>query len=114
MDNCIFCKIINREIPSSIVYEDEYCLGFRDVDPQAPFHVLFVPKKHIQDITQVTKEDRVYIDHILDAINSVASENGLDKDGFRIVINTGKDGGQTVPHLHFHVLGKRALDWPPG
>ena len=112
--DCIFCKIINREIPSSIVYEDEYCLGFRDVDPQAPFHVLFVPKKHIQDITQVTKEDRVYIDHILDAINSVASENGLDKDGFRIVINTGKDGGQTVPHLHFHVLGKRALDWPPG
>ena len=114
MDNCIFCKIINREIPSSIGYEDEYCLGFRDVDPQAPFHVLFVPKKHIQDITQVTKEDRVYIDHILDAINSVASENGLDKDGFRIVINTGKDGGQTVPHLHFYVLGKRALDWPPG
>ena len=96
------------------MFEDEYCLGFRDVDPQAPFHVLFVPKKHIQDITQVTKEDRVYIDHILDAINSVASENGLDKDGFRIVINTGKDGGQTVPHLHFHVLGKRALDWPPG
>ncbi|MBR3295183.1 MAG: histidine triad nucleotide-binding protein [Clostridia bacterium] len=114
MDNCIFCKIINREIPSSIVFEDEYCLGFKDVDPQAPFHVLFVPKKHIQDITHVTKEDRVYIDHILDAINSVASENGLDKDGFRIVINTGKDGGQTVPHLHFHVLGKRALDWPPG
>ena len=114
MDNCIFCKIINREIPSAIVFEDEYCLGFRDVDPQAPFHVLFVPKKHIQDITQVTKEDRVYIDHILDAINSVAADNDLDKDGFRIVINTGKDGGQTVPHLHFHVLGKRALDWPPG
>ena len=114
MESCIFCKIINKEIPSAVVFEDDYCLGFKDVDPQAPFHVLFVPKIHIGNITEINSENRIYIDHIIDAINTVTKSNGVAEGGFRIVINTGKDGGQTVPHLHFHVLGQRALDWPPG
>ena len=109
MENCIFCKIINKEIPSTILFEDDYCIAFKDTNPQAPFHVLFVPKIHLTDITEVTKENEVYIEHIYSAIMKVTKEQGIADDGFRIVVNTGVNGAQTVKHLHFHVLGGKKL-----
>lgn len=113
MDNCIFCKIINKEIPSDIVYEDDKILAFNDVNPQAPVHLLFIPKKHIKSIDQLEEKDIDLIGHIYYAISRLSEELGLEK-GYRVVVNTGQDGGQTVGHLHFHLLAGRSLQWPPG
>lgn len=111
--DCLFCKIIKGEIPSDRIYEDEYVYGFRDIDPQAPTHFLLVPKKHIESVDDLTEEDGHIISRIFMVIQKLAREEGLDK-GYRVVTNVGEEGGQSVNHLHFHVLGGRSLQWPPG
>ena len=114
MSQCIFCKIVAEEIPSDKVYEDDQVLSFKDIDAQAPVHILVIPKKHIGSVLEVKPEDAQLIMHIMEVIQKIAVEHGLDQEGFRITVNTGRDGGQTVPHLHFHILGGRAMAWPPG
>ena len=109
----IFQKIINREIPADIVYEDDLCLAFRDIAPQAPTHLLVIPKKPIVSLADLSEEDEQTMGRCLIVVNKVAEDEGLD-GGYRLVCNCGDDGGQEVPHLHFHVLGGRKLTWPPG
>jgi histidine triad (HIT) family protein len=113
MSETIFSKIIRKEIPADIVYEDDLALAFRDVHPQAPVHILIIPKQVIVSIAQATEADTSVLGHLLLTAKRVATQEGLDQ-GYRIVINTGKDGGQTVFHLHLHLLGKRMMAWPPG
>ncbi len=113
MPGTIFQKIIDREIPADIVFEDDQCLAFRDVSPQAPTHVLIIPKKPVASIDQLADEDAALLGHLWLVIRNLASELQL-ADGYRVVVNCGSDGGQTVDHLHFHLLGGRALSWPPG
>ncbi len=108
-DNCLFCKIIAGQIPSNKVYSDEQMVAFRDINPTAPHHILIVPRKHIVDIAHATAEDQSLLGDLLLQAGEIAKNEGLDERGFRIVINTGKDGGQTVFHLHVHVLGGRQL-----
>lgn len=114
MDECIFCKIAAGEIPSSKLYEDDKVIAFRDISPQAPVHVLVVPKKHISGVNTILPEDTELLGHVFSVIQKLVSELGVDETGYRIVVNSGKDGQQSVPHLHFHVLGGRAMEWPPG
>ena len=109
MSNCLFCKIIAGEIPSTKVYEDDTILAFRDIAPQAPTHVLVVPKCHIQDTDGITAENSDVIAHIFAVIPQIAKEEGLE-NGYRVVTNCGADSGQTVPHLHFHILGGKQMD----
>lgn len=111
--NCIFCKIINREIPAKIVYEDEKVIAFEDINPQAPFHILIIPKKHIESVMEIEDEDKEIILQIYKTIQKIAKDENLSQ-GFRLVVNYGKDAGQTVFHLHFHLLSKRLFGWPPG
>ncbi len=113
MADCLFCKIINGEIPSTKIYEDEYVYAFADIEPQAPFHGIFVPKKHIDSPAFIDGENSIYVAKIYEAIAKVAKTEKLDK-GFRVVANCGEEGGQTVGHLHFHLLARRYLQWPPG
>ncbi len=110
----VFSKIIAREIPARIAYEDELCLAFHDVNPQAPVHVLVVPKKEIPRIGVSSSADEPLLGHLLHVAQAVARQEGLGESGFRLVINNGADGGETVPHLHVHVLGGRPMGWPPG
>lgn len=112
-DKTIFKRIIDREIPADIVYEDDLCLAFRDIKPQAPTHVLVIPKKEIASISETSAEDQPLLGHLCDVIRRLAEQLELD-GGYRIVVNCGGDGGQEVPHLHFHLLGGRQLTWPPG
>lgn len=109
MEDCIFCKIIKREIPSSIVYEDSEIIAFRDVNPQAPIHILVIPKKHIEALVNLTEEDEKVVGKIYTVINKIARQEGIDKKGFRVIVNCGEDGGQEVKHLHFHILGGKKL-----
>jgi len=109
----IFKKIIDGEIPTDIVYQDDKCLAFRDVRPQAPTHVLVIPRKEIASLADATNEDSPLLGHLLSAARTVAAQLGLAR-GYRLVINCGPDGGQTVDHLHVHILGGRPLAWPPG
>lgn len=109
----IFKKIIDGEIPADIVYEDEQCLAFRDINAQAPTHVLVIPRKEIPSLAELTAEDAPLIGHIYTVISKLAKELQLD-DGYRVVVNCGRDGGQSVDHLHFHILAGRPLSWPPG
>ena len=113
MADCIFCSIANHDIPTDPIYEDELIIAFNDLEPQAPVHFLVVPKKHIESLNAATDEDAELISHIMLTIPKLAAEQGLDA-GYRVVINTGDEGGQTVKHLHFHILGKRKMTWPPG
>jgi histidine triad (HIT) family protein len=113
MAETLFQKIISREIPADIVYEDDHCLAFRDVAPQAPVHVLLIPKKPIPSIDQLAAEDGPLLAHLGLTIRNLARQLELDA-GYRVVVNCGADGGQTVDHLHFHLLGGRPLSWPPG
>ena len=112
--DCLFCKIINGEIPSAKVYEDELVYAFRDIEPQAPVHVLIIPKEHISSANDITDENAALIGHIFSVAAKIAASEGIAQNGYRIVNNCGEDGGQTVKHLHFHMLGGRALAWPPG
>ena len=109
MEDCIFCKIIKGEIPSNKVYEDEEILAFRDINPAAPVHVLVIPKKHISSLAQIEKEDEAIIGRIYTTINEIAKAEGIFEKGFRVIVNCGEDGGQEVPHLHFHLLGGKQL-----
>lgn len=109
---CLFCKIVAREIPANIVAEDEHCLAFRDINPQAPTHVLVIPKEHVPSLNQVT--DPAVAGRVLVFARDVAAKEGIAERGYRVVFNTNAEAGQTVFHLHAHVLGGRALDWPPG
>lgn len=111
---CIFCKIVNKEIPSKIVFEDEDVLAFHDLNPQAPTHVLVIPKRHIAGIGQAVPEDEIILGRLLLAAKRVAEVTGIAESGFRTVINSGANAGQTVFHLHVHVLGGRSMAWPPG
>ncbi|MCK4816520.1 histidine triad nucleotide-binding protein [bacterium] len=110
--DCIFCKIIKKEIPSSIIYEDDKVLAFNDIDPRAPIHILVIPKQHVDTVDQLT--DMSVVADLFQVMKKIAAEKGLDKSGYRIVVNHGADAGQAVPHLHFHLLGGRKLSWPPG
>jgi histidine triad (HIT) family protein len=110
----IFERIIAREIPADIVFEDDYCLAFRDISPQAPIHVLLVPKRVIPRIGAATPADHALLGHLLLKAGEVASQLGLAETGYRVVINHGPDGGETVPHMHLHILGGRHMAWPPG
>lgn len=113
MTDCIFCKIIQGEIPSTKIYEDELVYAFEDLYPKAPAHFLIIPKKHIVSADDIKEEDKELIGHIFYVAKNLAAEKGLS-NGYRIVNNCKDDGGQTVDHLHFHVLGGRSLQWPPG
>ena len=108
MDDCIFCKIIKGEIPSKKVYEDDDVLAFYDLEPQAPFHILIIPKQHIKSAAEITPENSAVVSHIFEMIPIIAKEEGLT-GGYRVVSNIGEDGGQTVRHLHFHILGGKKL-----
>jgi len=110
----IFSKIIAREIAARIAFEDDRCLAFHDVNPQAPVHILVVPKKEIPRIAETELGDEALLGHLIRVAQMVAKSEGLHESGFRLVINNGPDGGETVPHLHIHVLGGRQMDWPPG
>ncbi len=114
MNDCIFCKIINKEIPSDIIYEDERVLAFRDLNPQSPEHILVIPKIHIESANDINVENADYIKDIFVVIAKLAEEHGFKEEGFRIVNNVGENGQQTVPHLHYHVLAGRKFTWPPG
>ena len=114
MADCLFCKIIAGEIPSTKVYEDDYVLAFRDIEPQAPQHIIIIPKKHIASANEITAENSSLIGKIFEVASKIAKELGFSENGYRIVNNCGEDGGQTVGHIHFHLLAGRNLQWPPG
>ncbi len=109
----IFSKIIRREVSADIVYEDDLVLAFKDIAPQAPVHILMIPKKPISQLAEATPEDHALMGHLLLKVKQVADEAGLD-DGYRVIINNGSDGGQSVDHLHLHIMGGRQMQWPPG
>ena len=112
--SCLFCKIVNREIPASIVYEDDQILAFNDIGPQAPTHVLVVPKKHIATLNDVQDIDARLVGTLVQRAAAIAKERGIDAAGYRTVFNTNRDAGQTVFHIHLHLIGGRSLGWPPG
>ncbi len=109
MEDCIFCKIIKKEIPSEIVYEDEGIIAFKDINPAAPIHILVIPKKHISSIVEIKKEDEAIIGRIYSVINKIAEDIGIKEKGFRVILNCGEDGGQEVKHIHFHLLAGKKL-----
>ena len=110
----IFTDIIEKKIPAHIVYEDDLCMAFKDIQPQAPVHILVIPKKEIPSIADVSLQDQNLLGHLLVKTSEIAKSQGLSEKGYRLVINTKEDGGQTVPHLHIHILGDRKMLWPPG
>lgn len=114
MDDCLFCKIIKGEIPCTKVYEDEKVLSFKDIDPKAPVHVLIVPKNHISSLNEVNKENADIFAHIFMVAAKLAKDLNIAESGYRVVSNCGEEGGQSVSHIHFHLLGGRSLQWPPG
>ncbi len=113
-NNCIFCQVIAGEIPATIVHRDERCVAFDDINPQAPVHVLVIPVEHIESLDEASQRDEGLLGHLLRIAARIANERGLSETGYRTVINTGAGAGQSVFHLHAHVLGGRALGWPPG
>ncbi|AIH03418.1 MULTISPECIES: histidine triad nucleotide-binding protein [Thermodesulfobacterium] len=112
--DCIFCKIVKKEIPSKVVYEDEKVVAFHDINPQAPYHILVIPKKHLSTLLDLTEEDKDLIGHIYLVINRLAKDLGFAERGYRVVVNCKEEAGQTVFHLHFHLLAGRTMGWPPG
>lgn len=110
--DCLFCRIVSREIPATIIAEDEHCLAFRDISPKAPIHVLIVPKRHVPSLAQA--DDAELLGRVLLMAAAIARREGVEESGYRAVLNTNEDGGQTVFHLHAHLLGGRSLGWPPG
>ena len=111
---CLFCKIIEKEIPSGIVYEDNEIIAFNDINPQAPVHVIIIPKKHIEKISDIMSEDIDIIGKLIFTAKNIAKEQGISESGYRLVFNCNKDAGQAVFHIHLHLLGGRKLNWPPG
>lgn len=111
---CIFCKIVEKKMPANLVYEDEHSIAFEDINPQATTHVLIVPKKHIRDIHSIKHEERELIGHLFFVAKMLGEKRGLDINGYRLVINNGRDAGQAVFHIHLHLLSGRRFAWPPG
>jgi histidine triad (HIT) family protein len=114
MSDCIFCKIVAGEIPSEIVFQDDVCLAFKDINPGAPTHILIIPKEHIATLNDLTPQHESVVGHILLVAKEIASQLGVAESGYRVVANCNSDGGQAVFHIHFHLLGGRQLSWPPG
>ena len=114
MKDCIFCKIINKEIPASLVYEDEEIVAFNDINPKAPIHILLIPKQHFASLKDIPPEKKQILSELLFRARLLAEEKGIADSGYRLVLNTGKDSGQEVGHLHLHLLGGRRMGWPPG
>ncbi len=114
MEDCIFCKIINKKIPASIIYEDEKIIAFDDIKPQAPVHVLLIPKEHYASLNDVPDGDESILAHLLLKARQIAYDKGIGEDGYRLVLNTGGNSGQEVFHIHLHLLGGRRMTWPPG
>jgi len=114
MTECLFCKIIAGDIPAAIVYQDDHVVAFNDINPQAPTHVLIVPRRHIATLNELTAEDDQIVGELVRRAAAIAKERGLSTGGFRAVFNTNRDAGQTVFHIHLHLLGGRAMHWPPG
>ena len=114
MENCLFCKIINREIPATIIFDNDYVLAFEDIDPQAPIHLLIIPKKHIATINDIEPSDKKICGDMLLAAKDIASIMNVDSRGYRTIFNTNEDAGQTVFHIHMHFLAGRKMKWPPG
>jgi histidine triad (HIT) family protein len=110
----VFTKIINGEIKGTIIHQDEHCAAIQDVQPQAPKHILIVPKRELTNLAAATKSDQQLLGHLMLTAAQVAKDQGIDASGYRVVLNINNDGGQTVPHLHIHVLGGRPMTWPPG
>lgn len=113
MSDCLFCKIVAGEIPSTKIYEDEFVYAFADIDPQAPFHAIVIPKNHIASANEINAENSLLIAKVFEAVAKIAKQENLE-NGYRVVNNCGTDGGQTVHHIHFHLLARRNLAWPPG
>lgn len=114
MSDCLFCKIVSKKIPAKLVHEDEHTVAFDDINPQAPVHTLVIPKRHVAAVQDLGANDRALLGQLLLSCTNVAKQKGLAESGYRIVANTGRDGGQTVFHLHFHIMGGRHMGWPPG
>ena len=113
MSDCLFCKIVAGEIPSTKIYEDEYVYAFADIAPQAPFHAIVIPKEHIASADEITADNSMLVAKVFEAVAKIAKQENLEK-GYRVVNNCGEQGGQTVGHIHFHLLARRNLAWPPG
>jgi len=114
MEGCIFCKIINKEIPASMVFEDEKMIAFNDINPQAPIHILLIPREHFSSLNEIPEEKKNILSHLLLKARQIAQKKGIAEKGYRIVLNTAKDSGQEVFHIHLHLLGGRRMQWPPG
>ncbi len=114
MEDCIFCKIINKEIPASMVFEDEKMIAFNDMNPQAPIHILLIPREHFASLNDIPEEKKNILSHLMLKARQIAQEKGIAEKGYRIVLNTAKDSGQEVFHIHLHLLGGRRMHWPPG
>lgn len=114
MNNCLFCRISAKKIPANIIYEDIEAVAFEDINPQAPVHVLIIPKKHISTALEINPEDNALIGHLFQIAAKIAKTKGIDRQGFRLVMNTNADAGQAVFHIHLHLLGGRQMHWPPG
>ncbi|NTU43169.1 MAG: histidine triad nucleotide-binding protein [Nitrospirales bacterium] len=114
MSDCLFCKIVDKKIPARIVYEDDLALAFEDIAPQAPVHCLVIPKKHISTLLEIGEGDEAVMAHLWKVANTIAKEKGIAERGFRVVSNCNPESGQTVYHIHLHVLGGRPMSWPPG
>ncbi len=114
MSDCLFCKIVSGEIPSTKVYEDEHLYAFKDISPVAPEHVVIVPKVHFASLNEVTDETAIILGHLMKTVPEIAAMLGIKESGYRLVNNCGADGGQTVFHIHYHLMGGRNLQWPPG
>lgn len=111
--DCLFCKIINKEIPADIIYEDEHVVAFNDISPQAPTHALIIPRKHIATLNDIKDEDEALVGHMVKTAATIAKQLGFDEDGYRTVFNCNPHGGQTVYHIHLHLLGGKPMGWPP-
>ena len=114
MEECIFCKIINKDLPASVIYEDERMIAFDDINPQAPVHVLLIPKEHFPSLNEIPEEKKDVLSHLLIKAREIAQEKGIAGRGYRIVLNTARESGQDVLHILFHLLGWRQMTWPPG
>ncbi len=114
MMNCLFCKIISKKVPAKIIYEDESVLAFEDINPQAPVHTLVIPKKHISTALDIEEQDGALLGHLFLTAGEIAKGKGIAERGFRLVVNTNPEAGQTVYHVHIHILGGRHMHWPPG
>ncbi|MCK4533124.1 histidine triad nucleotide-binding protein [bacterium] len=114
MEKCLFCKVVNKQIPAKIIYEDDIVVAFEDINPQAPVHILLIPKKHVETVLDLTEEDKDLAGYLFLAAGKIARDIEALNDGFRIVVNCKENAGQAVFHLHLHILGGRRMQWPPG